>query len=500
MALQPFGRWGPDNYNLNSGLAGEALGVMPGANSYLPWPQMAAASAALASACRGAFMARTTTNAAAIFAARATKLFKFASITSWTDFTRLAGGDYALATDDLWQFVQFGTLVYACQITDALQSVDASSGSNFAAASGSPPKARYIAVVGDHLMLGNTETDSRQVRWSGLNDPGTWTAGTKRASNQIFPDGGDVMGIAGWEQGGLVLQTEIVRQMQIVADSRIFTFRRIETAQGTLAPYSMISRQGTVYYYGVNGFQRISIDGASAAIGANWVDQWFLANSNAATRPKAIVGSADPASPRVFWLAAANGNATSSIFDFAVCYDPTLIESEYGPWTHAPLSASLVFPAATTATTLENLGSAGLGYTLETVPYSLDADIWKGGAPRIGAFDSAFKMNFLTGTPQAAVLQTGIFEPIEGKRAYVNGFRFVGDSPDAVGRWYTSERPQATESPTGTNTVNGQGIVHKRASGKYLRAEVTIPAGSAWTKAAGVDMSDEGLVTQDGQR
>lgn len=497
----PFGRWSPDAYNLNSGLAGEALGVLPGANSYLPWPQMAAASVAMAAACRGAFTARTTTNAIAIFAGTGVKLYKFAGIaTAWTNVTRSSAVDYAVASDDLWQFAQFGANVFATQITDALQFIDASSGTNFEPVAGSPPKARYIAVVGEHLMLGNTDTSSKQIRWSGLNDTSQWTAGTKRSSSQTFPDGGDIMGIAGWERSGFVLQTEIVRSMQIVPDSRIFVFDRIETAQGTLAPYSMISRQGTVYYYGVNGFQQINIDGSSRPIGANWIDQWFLANSNAATRPKAIVGSADPASPRIFWLFAANGNATSSIFDHALCFDPTLIESEYGPWTHAPLSASYIFPAATTATTLENLGSAGLGYTLETVPYSLDADIWKGGAPRIGAFDSAFKMSFLTGTPQAAVLQTGIFEPIEGKRSFVNGFRFVGDATDAIGRIATSERPQTAETFGATNTVNSQGIIYKRASGKYMRMEVAIPVGSAWTKAAGIDMSDEGLVTQDGTR
>ena len=84
-------------------------------------------------------------------------------------------------------------------------------------------------------------------------------------------------------------------------------------------------------------------------------------------------------------------------------------------------------PAGTTATTLDALGTPGLGYALDPpipachdaapVPYSLDADVWKGGAPRMGAFDDTFRMNFFTGPPMAAVLQTGLFSPVPGRRA-----------------------------------------------------------------------------------
>ena len=498
--MLPFGRWAPDAYGLNSGFAGEALGVLPGLNAYHPWPQMAVSSLAMGAACRGAFTARTSTNAIAIFTGRATKLNKFAGVaTSWTDVTRSSGGDYALATDDLWQFAQFGAYVYATQITDALQSIDAGSGTNFAAVSGSPPKARYIAVVGDFLMLGNTDTLSREVRWCGRNDPATWTKGQKGADAQTFPDGGDVMGLTGFERGGLVFQTETVRQMLARPDSVAFEFHRIEAAQGTLAPYSIVTRRGVSHYYSVAGFQRITTDGASEAIGANWIDDWFKETSNVSTRPKAVIGAPDPASQRIFWLFAAAGNATSSIFDHMLCFDPTLIESDYGPWSHAAVSASIIFPAATTATTLENLGSAGLGYTLETVPYSLDADIWKGGAPRIGAFDSAFKLNFFTAAPMAATLQVSPFEPIPKRRAFVQGFRLYSDTATATGRVGGAERAAGTITWNASQSLTDQGRIPARISTRVLAVEVSIPAGTDWGHAAGIDF-DEDDVSPDGER
>jgi hypothetical protein len=497
--MQSFGKFSPDSATLNVALAAEASGVLPGRTGYVPIPSMVVASAPLATAGRGAYMARTPTNSVAVFAGTATKLYKYASMSAWTDLSKVGG--YAMATDDLWQFVQYGPNVYATQISNPLQTCDAAAGIIFADAAGSPPKARYIAVVGDFLMLGNTDSNSREIRWSARNDPTIWARYTKDADSQTFPDGGDVMGIAGFEQGGLVFQTDGVRQMTVRQDAAIMEFHRLEAAQGTLAPYSLITRQGGCFYYATNGFRQISADGGSQGIGVGWVDDWFLAHSSVSTRPKAVIGSIGPTSSRVFWLFADPVNAASSILDHVLCFDPSMVDSDYGPWTHAPLQASYIFSAATFGTTLEGLGAAGLGYTMETVPYSLDADIWKGGAPRIAGFDAAFKMNFFSGPAMAAMLSTGLFSPVPGSRGFVNGFRLVSDAAAATGRIFTAERQQSVEVPSAPGTLTDQGIIYRRASGRHIRVEVTIPAGAAWTKASGVSFDDDaGLITSDGAR
>jgi hypothetical protein len=501
--MTPFGKFAPDASTLDVALAGDISGVRPGRTSYVPWPQMAVASAALPSACRGAYMGRTLSNAGAVFAGTSQRLYKFASLAAWTDFSKGATNYTVLGTDDLWQFAQYGPAVYATNIANPLQSCDVSAGTVFADVAGSPPKARYIAVVGDFLMLGNTETSSREVRWSSRNDPTTWTRYQRDADSQQFPDGGDIMGLSGWEQGGLIFQTEVVRQMGVRQDAAIMEFHRVEASQGTLAPYSIVSRQGTSYYYATNGFQRITTDGASEGIGANWLDSWFLDHSLAASRPKAIIGSFTSRTPQIMWLyASASNNGTTSIFDHMLCFDPSLTDSDYGPWTHAPVSASIIFSSGTTATTLDALGTPGLGYTIDNVPYSLDADVWKGGAPRMGAFNDAFQMNFFIGPPMAAVLQTGLFTPVPGSRAYVNGFRLVSDAAAGAGRIAVTERQQTPETwQAPGSALTSQGIIYTRASGRHMRMEVTIPAGATWTRASGISLEDDqGLVTAAGGR
>jgi hypothetical protein len=102
----------------------------------------------------------------------------------------------------------------------------------------------------------------------------------------------------------------------------------------------------------------------------------------------------------------------------------------------------------------------------------------------------------------AAVLQTGLFTPVPGSRAYVNGFRLVADAATATGRIAVTERQQtpATWLAPGGALTN-QGIIHSRASGRHMRVEVTIPAGTAWTRASGISLEDDqGLVTAAGGR
>ena len=94
-----------------------------------------ASAAALASACRGAYMARTLSNAIAIFAGTTSKLYKFASASSWSDFSGAATIRSAPMISG--NLSRYGPSVYATNIANALQSCDVSSGRHLANVAGS---------------------------------------------------------------------------------------------------------------------------------------------------------------------------------------------------------------------------------------------------------------------------------------------------------------------------------------------------------------------------
>jgi hypothetical protein len=47
------------------------------------------------------------------------------------------------------------------------------------ATEGTPPTFRVSGVIRDFLVTGSQPTNTNRVQWSGINDIGTWTPGTK---------------------------------------------------------------------------------------------------------------------------------------------------------------------------------------------------------------------------------------------------------------------------------------------------------------------------------
>lgn len=493
--MQSFAPWAPDAYLTNADASAEALGVLCGPNGYKPFPQPAVTSLAVPAAVRGAYAARTSGNAIAIFAGTATRLYKFTGVgTAWTNVTRLVGGDYALAADEYWSSGQYGDKLIFAEGADAVQTIGVDAGTNFAALGGSPPNSRYVRVIGDYVFLGSTVTDRRAIKNSGLNDSAWWTAGQKSSSGQPFPDGGDVTGLVGFEQGGLIFQTETVRRLDLVTDARIYVPHRIDGARGTSSPYSIVTDGADVYYWSDTGFMKLGSDGSIANIGEDRVNDWFAGNEADwnKSRPKAIIGALDPIVRRILWLYPRANNASSTTLDGLIVYD-----IPRNRWTRSTCALTYIFRAASPGITLAGL--AALYATLALVPYPLGSDVWKGGAPGLAAFDSANKLVFFSGTPSAASVQTSPNEPIPGRRAHINGFRLFGDATNATGMIGGAERPQTAITFNGAQSVNAQGRIPARISTRIAQVQVDIPAGIAWRDLAGVDFED-GDIFPDGVR
>jgi hypothetical protein len=488
MPTVPIGPWAPDAYDLNSSLAGEAKGVLPGGNAYHPWPQLIAASAALDSACLGGIAARKSDGNFVTIAGTASKLYQYATSTSWND---VSGTAYNVPSGEYWSMTQYGSVVYATNGSDGLQAMDVDSGSAFDAASGSPPIGRIVKTVGDFLMLGRTTDYPTGIEWSALNDATFWEHGTRSSDFQLFPDGGFVTGITTLE-AGLIFQENAIRRFAQTADQSVFSFAKVEDAQGLVASQSLVTRGTTSFYFGRNGFRRIGPDTGyvSQPIGLEVVDRWFQDTIDM-TRLTAIQGVADPLKPRVFWLAPSQGNS-SSILDVLVCYDDGLKQ-----WTHADVSASILFATATPGISMDDLDS--IYPNLDAMTITLDSPTFMGGVPYVGAFNGDFKLAYFNGSPMAAIAQTAEFQPIPGRRTFVRGFRPQTDAVNAQGRIASRERLQVAPTWTTAADMNDQGLVPQRASGRYMRAEVSIAAGEHWTSLQGVDVDDDDLVP-DGAR
>lgn len=503
--MTPFPAWKPDAYTLSKGFAQEVNGVLPGDGGWQPWPALEALSLAVGAAIRGAYVARSSSGAAVIFAFTATKAYKFAGIgSSWTEVTRGIGtsvDNYATATDDTVMIDQFGDVIVATNGADEPQAFNLTSSTEFADLGGSPPTAaRGVKSVGDHVWLwgfsgalgptGIVPNGRSQINWSGFRDYDYWTLGEKSCSFASFPTGGFVQNVTTELAGLVFLDRQIWR---FVKDPiKVFDFAPIQKDQGTLAPFSVVQDESDAYFYGTKGFARIGGSGL-AQIGNEWVNEWFLEAINQA-RIKTIIGALDPVRKRIYWAYPGTSNASSYTRDGIICFDAM---NQERPWTKADIQTDYIFSAATPGATLSDLAS--LYTNLAGIPFAIGSSAWLGGAPLLGAFDSANKLSFFTGNGIEATIQTGDFEPIPGQRFYVNGFRVKGDADAVTGRVAVKERPQDERTWKSSASLTAQGFIPARASGKVLAVETTIPAGEQWTFMAGIDF-EAGDLRPDGRR
>jgi hypothetical protein len=482
----PFADWKPDQADLAGGATANASGVLPIPGGFGPWKAFNVYSGALAAAPLRAVLTYKKDGTRNIWTGTTTKLYKLnRSTLAFDDVSRTVGGNYACAAAEGWGFVQFGTTLIAHNVNDTTQSIDVESGTNFAALAGSPPSARYGAVVKDFVVLGNIASNPNRIHNSAINDCTGWTVGTNQSDTQDFPDGGDVMGIVGGEVG-LIFQKEAIRRMTYVGPPTYFQIDKIEDKRGLRAPFSVVRVGGIAFYLSQEGFASITLGGDSALIDTGAISGWFLDDVDASFIDR-IRAVGDPVRTRVYWMY--RSNSASSNYDTILCFDYTL-----NRWTYKRGNFSEIVQAVTSGYTLEGLDTLG---TLDALALSLDDLSLKGDFPALAAFNTSFKLGFFSGANEEAVIETAEIEPFPGRRAFCSGFRPVIDADTMYGSVGSRTKPSdgVTYSPERT-PESSTGICSQRIDGRYLRFKTRIPAGAVWSKAQGIDP----MIVATGQR
>ena len=144
--------YAPDIDQTSEGIITDCTAFIPTEKGMQGAPSAIDAGAALlASACVGAVSTRKLDNSFRVFAGTSTKLYEKTAAT-WTDQTRLVGGNYTLGADNIWRFSQFGDTTLAVSKTEILQF---SNSTVFADVTGAP-KASIVETVGNFVFLFDT--------------------------------------------------------------------------------------------------------------------------------------------------------------------------------------------------------------------------------------------------------------------------------------------------------------------------------------------------------
>ena len=408
---------------------------------------------------------------------------------SWTDVSRTLG-PYTLSAGERWRFAAYNPYILATDYTDVVQKYDTSAGVPvFTALLGSPPRARYIAIVREQVVLGSLFGQENALQFSGRNNAELWTiGGVNGADIQSFADGGPITGLVGGAVGH-VFQATKVRRMTATTDPKvIFQFDEIQGGKGCIAPNSIVQVGDLVYYFASDGFQVLSVvSGQVKPLGINKWRAWFLSDYRPGTEGY-ILGAADPLSPVIYW-AYKSKSSSSSVPDRVLVYDWSIDEATY---LSMPVEAMTSW--LTASVTLDTMTSYG---TIETLPFSLDSPFWKGGVPLLSIVDATHSVAYLEGINMAAEIITA--DGQQGGRAMVTGTTPMIDT--ALITCAIAMRERDGDAVAGQVTFPVQeimedtGTISAFTSGNLARAKYQIPAGAVWSMFKGIqtELGDAGL-------
>lgn len=488
MARVPLAPYEPDKADLDAGIATVARNVIPGSNCYLPARALTpfSGTAALAGSPLGMFLAQKSDGTFIMFAAANDgsndRIYTYASGT-WTD--RSYTGGYATAEASGWRFAQYGNYVYAVSgANNAVQVIDLTDlASGFAAVAGNggtaPPRAKYITVINEFLVLAGLTDYPTSVMWSGIGDANEWRVTTLGSDMQEFPDGGLVTGITGAEYG-LVFQENSIRRMVFAPGSAyVFEFSRIVENSGTSAVASIARTNSRVFWLAEDGFWMES-GGSLMPIGAERVNRTFFGDIAVSGVPY-VQGYADPVTQRVYWAYPSSSQSDVTVRDKLLCYHYVLDR-----WSTIEQNVTYIGPVAPDDISIDDAPLATIA--LEDVPYSFDSPYWQGGRPVVGGLGDDLKLGTFTGDTLEATVESALLSFNAPNRSMVKRVAPLIDTSAA--RVNVATRAKTFDDDTWRTErtpSSGTGYCHFTASGRHHRLRMRIPAGTTWTKAVGFE-------------
>lgn len=475
--ILPFGEYAPDQPDLGAA-ARLVKNCIPQSGHYAPFHALAGTSNALNGAIIGAYSTKTNSSDPQTFAGTSTKLYKLSG-SVWDDVSK--AGDYSTSSGNFWRFAAFGERIIATNYTNAVQSYIVGTSTDFADLGGSPPKARDVAIINEFVVLANTEESGtaypRRVRWSGINNPTSWTASAATQSDfqDLLGDGGINQRILGFQQYGLIFQERAIWRMNYQGSPLVFSFEIVENARGTRFPNSVVADGSAVYYLAQDGFY--VFDGAkSVPIGEGKVDEFVLNDINLSFVER-VIAAVDPSRQIICWLyqSVDSGTVPNKLVVF---HKPT------GRWTLIEQNAYYIWSALSQPVSIDAL-DAIYPSGLDSIPISLDAAELSGGTPALAAFDSTFKSGYFNGTQLTATLTTAEAQLSDGFRAVVTGVIPIvqgGVSTVTIKFRNLQSENVSASSTQGTSSITGEAPFLVDA--RYHRAEVELSG--AWQRAIGV--------------
>lgn len=498
MAFVPVAEFMPDMPAFENPGSGLIQNVTPlTALSYGPFKSLSMSAGPIANRCQGAFAFRDNSGSSHLYAGDSSKLYRMSAGDIAPVDASIAGG-YSTGSAEIWSSTVFGNRVIMVNYANLPQSfVEGTSTkfSNLILTGTTSLSARYVATVRDFVTFANTTdatfgAQTQRVWWTSINDPTNVPTPGTTAATAVQSDYQDLPGDFGWITGivgalgnshAAIFMERAVFRMNYQGPPAIFRFDIAEGVRGCPAPQSLCQVGALVYYLGEDGFY--AFDGAnSLPIGFQKVDNFFF-NDLDLSNIERVTSAVDPLNKLIYWAYPGHGNIGGTP-NRVLVYNWAL--QRWAVTNRGDVQLEVMVKYLSFGYTLEQLDA--IYPNIDTMPLSFDDPSLTGGKQVIGAFDSNHQLSVFGGTSLAATVDTTEAQLFPGQLATVVESRPMvdGGTPSvAIGT-----RNRTTDSVVFDNAapIDSDGWSHQLTTGRYTRARITLPAGSAFTHIEGADI------------
>jgi len=481
-----LGELKPDTPDLMNGELEEALNCIPYRGSYGPFSGATAYSSSISDRVVGARSTLDTMATVHTFAGTLTNLYKESAAT-WTNVTRTA--TYTMPVEKHWEFETFGNTFLGVNGTDAMQVFTLGSSTRFRdqSASASAPIAHHIATVRDFVMVGNISGNANRVQWCQINNPLRWTANvTQQSDFQDLPGSGSVVrGITGGDFAAILTDKDVWRA-SYVGSPLIFRFDQVVPGIGCFASGSVSRFQNVTFYLSEKGFY--AFDGnASVPIGDEKVDGFLIDDLNVSYKHR--ITSVIDVKNKLYVFSYPSTASTDGTPDRMLLYSWVA-----NRWSRVEQTVELVFYSLSPGYTLEGLDA--ISSSLDALPFSLDSEVWAGGASILSAFNTNHQQINFDGDAKTATFITGEAQIFPDARAFVRAIRplIQGNSSTTItARVGKRDRLIDSVSYGSASSMNSSGICPVRSNGRFQRVRMDISGGFERAIGFDVDAVREGV-------
>lgn len=471
-----FGEYAPDQAQINTKFSKKTLNVIANEGFFEPIKSPTVITDALPNKPQGAAYFYTNDGARVSIVGDKNALYKLGSGT-WSN---ISSAPYGASIDNLWSYAQFGNLAIATNGHNNVQKFDVNAGANFEDLGGDPPKAKYVIVVRDFVVLLNTENSQTEVAWCSINDPESWEILTNSSDRQILTDGGIITGGAGGEEG-YIFQDREIQRMIFTSGREIFRFEKIGNGLGCLSSKSIVQHINKIFFLGTDGFYMLA-GGEFVPIGAQRVSETFFKNCRPdyVNRVQAVV---DEKKQIVMWFyadvtTAANGLSANRVL---------IYNWVSNRWSHANIDSAGVISTLSITVSLDDSDYSEI--SPDDLNLSFDDASFFGNDPSISIFKDDNKLYYLNGLPMEAIIETGDIQPNLGGRAFVSGISPVTDADDIRCSVATKERASNPEIFEPENDVEDTGEIPIHGEARLFNVRIRIPANEPWSELQGIDIN-----------